>query len=267
MLRQALKQASAFSMSYRRKIIADSVSVKRGYIRRDMSFFSKLKEFTEEVQAELKKSDGAKKTTEITKDAKEEFEKRAQEQKRAFEEAIRNASTEASENEFVKEAKARFFNPLRGVKIKALENESKAKLLETFYEVFGMNKKKSLEETLTSSLAGKSTPKAKSDGEEEAAYTGTTAVVLVKGEQTAWERISARLKETPIIQSLLDAARVAAETKAGQAIGTGAKVAKNKIGDATEDVREYWETSQNPYVVCFINMKWLVIVFCSREVT
>ncbi|RHY31317.1 hypothetical protein DYB32_003598 [Aphanomyces invadans] len=215
---------------------------------RHMSFFSRLKE---EIQAELN-NDAAKETTEKSKYAKEQFEKRAQQTKDQFEETLRQAKEEVNKSEYFQEAKWKFFDPLHNVKSKVVGSAPqgvKESLVETFYEVFGMNKKKSVEETLTSSLADKRTVKdTPADDEPVAEYTGTTAMVVVKGEQTAWERVASRLRETPIIQGLLDAANQAAKTEAGKVLGSTAKKARDKVGDATEDVREYWETSQNPWV-------------------
>ncbi|OQR99043.1 Mitochondrial Protein Translocase (MPT) Family [Achlya hypogyna] len=243
MLRQALKTAAA----------------RRPPQARSMSFFSKFTEQVKEELAKLEKNEAVqeavKETAEKSKEAREEFEKRAKEQREAFEAAMREvreqAASEASKSEYVKEAKSKFFDPLNQATSKVLGDTSSTKetLVETFYEVFGMSKKKTVEETLTSSLSEKKVAKPVTDEEDESApYTGSTAMVLVKGEQTAWDRIGARLKETPIIQGLLEAARLAAKTQAGQTVGSGAKAAKDKIGDATEDVREYWETSQNPWV-------------------
>lgn len=72
--------------------------------------------------------------------------------------------------------------------------------------------------------------------------------MAVKATASAWEKIAAQLRDTPIIQGIMDAAKEAARTKTGQRVGQGAKYAKNRIGDAGEDVREFWETSQNPWV-------------------
>ncbi|OQR81857.1 Mitochondrial Protein Translocase (MPT) Family [Thraustotheca clavata] len=249
MLRSALQSAAR-----RHCVQNSSLSV------RQMSFFSKFTNQVKEELAKLEKNEAiqevVKETAEKSKEAREEFEKRAKEQREAFEAAMREvreqAEAEANKSEYVKGAKSKFFDPLNQAKSKVLGDTSGAKetLVETFYEVFGMGKKKSVEETLTSSLSEKKATKPVENTEDEEAepYSGTTAVVVVKGEQSAWDRIGARLKETPIIQGLLEAARLAAETKAGQTLGSSAKVAKDKLGDTAEDAREYWETSQNPWV-------------------
>ncbi|EQC36780.1 hypothetical protein SDRG_05614 [Saprolegnia diclina VS20] len=243
-----------------RHALLKTAAARRHAPARSMSLFSKFTEQVKEELAKLEKNEAVqevvKETADKSKEARDEFEKRAKEKREAFEAAMREvreqAAAEAGKSEYVKEAKSKFFDPLNSATSKVLGDTSGAKetLVETFFEVFGAGKKKSVEETLTSSLSEKKVTKPVTDDDEEEAapYSGPTAMVLVKGEQTAWDRIGARLKETPIIQGLLEAARLAAKTKAGQTVGSGAKVAKDKIGDATEDVREYWETSQNPWV-------------------
>lgn len=84
------------------------------------------------------------------------------------------------------------------------------------------------------------------DGEEADEYTGPSALVAVKEDESAWQKISARFRETPIITGIMEAAKKAARTEAGKKVGEKAKLAKDKIGDAREEVLEIWETSQNP---------------------
>lgn len=118
-------------------------------------------------------------------------------------------------------------------------------------ELFGAKEKRSVDEALSSVKTpthSKPTPSA-SDEEAAAEYTGSSALVAVKEDESAWQRVSARFREAPIIQGILDAAKLAARTEAGKKVGEKAKQAKDKLGDAREDVLEFWETSQNPYVV------------------
>lgn len=139
-------------------------------------------------------------------------------------------------------------------------NEKKDKLIKPKWkdewrdaakELFGGPEVSSVDEAL-SSVRTPSMPKPKTpvDGEEEeeSAYTGSSALVAVKEDETAWQKVSARFREAPIIQGILDAAKQAARTEAGKKVSETASKAKNKIGDAKEDVLEFWETSQNPYV-------------------
>nr|CCA26040.1 Mitochondrial Protein Translocase (MPT) Family puta [Albugo laibachii Nc14] len=119
---------------------------------------------------------------------------------------------------------------------------------EAVKEVFGAKEKRSIDEALSSTKRQpySSPAKTKKDGEEE--YTGTSALVVVKEQDTAWQKISARFREAPIIQSILDAAKKAARTEAGRNVGTKAKKAREKLDDAREEVLEFWETSQNPWI-------------------
>ena len=59
---------------------------------------------------------------------------------------------------------------------------------------------------------------------------------------------SARFREAPIIQGILNAAKQAAKTDAGKKVHQTTKQVKDKISDAQEEVLEVWETSQNPWV-------------------
>jgi import inner membrane translocase subunit TIM44 len=118
---------------------------------------------------------------------------------------------------------------------------------EAVKELFGDNKKRTVDEALSSVKTTKAEPAPK-EGEEKQAYDGPTALVAVKEDESAWQKISARFRETPIIQGMLDAAKQAARTNAGKKVREGAKMAKDKVSDTREDLLEFWETSQNPWV-------------------
>jgi hypothetical protein len=81
---------------------------------------------------------------------------------------------------------------------------------------------------------------------------GPSALVFVKDDsQSTWQRMKQRLERTPLIQDMLNNSRRAREnfekTKAGERLTeTG-----DRVADFTEDIREKWETSQNPWVVEF----------------
>ena len=84
-------------------------------------------------------------------------------------------------------------------------------------ELFGTKEKQSVDEALSSVRTPKMTqPVKKSDEEGEPEYTGTSALVAVKEDESAWQKISARFREAPIIQGILDAAKQAAKTEAGK---------------------------------------------------
>ena len=121
---------------------------------------------------------------------------------------------------------------------------------EAAQELFGKKEKQTVDEALAS-VRTPSMQKAKAaeqDGDGPAAYTGTSALVAVKGTDSAWQRVSARFREAPIIKGILDAAKQAAKTDAGKKVQQTTKKVKDKISDAQEEVLEVWETSQNPWV-------------------
>ncbi|KAL4100014.1 hypothetical protein PRIC1_007811 [Phytophthora ramorum] len=121
---------------------------------------------------------------------------------------------------------------------------------EAAQELFGKKEKQTVDEALASvRTPSMQTPKKSEGDEKEAAeYTGTSALVAVKEEESAWQRVSARFREAPIIQGILDAAKQAAKTEAGKKVQKTTKQVKDKFSDAQEEVLEVWETSQNPWV-------------------
>ncbi|EEY68783.1 Mitochondrial Protein Translocase (MPT) Family [Phytophthora infestans T30-4] len=115
-------------------------------------------------------------------------------------------------------------------------------------ELFGKREKQTVDEALASVRTPSVQKPKKSEDEEPTEYTGTSALVAVKEEESAWQRVSARFREAPIIQGILDAAKQAAKTEAGKKVQQTTKQVKDKISDAQEEVLEVWETSQNPWV-------------------
>ncbi|KAG1693382.1 hypothetical protein DVH05_023468 [Phytophthora capsici] len=121
---------------------------------------------------------------------------------------------------------------------------------EAAQELFGKREKQTVDEALASVRTPSMQKPTKSEDDEEGPteYTGTSALVAVKEEESAWQRVSARFREAPIIQGILDAAKQAAKTEAGKKVQQTTKQVKDKISDAQEEVLEVWETSQNPWV-------------------
>ncbi|KAG6948796.1 hypothetical protein JG688_00014947 [Phytophthora aleatoria] len=121
---------------------------------------------------------------------------------------------------------------------------------EAAQELFGKREKQTVDEALASVRTPSMQKPKKSEGEDEepTEYTGTSALVAVKEEESAWQRVSARFRDAPIIQGILDAAKQAAKTEAGKKVQQTTKQVKDKISDAQEEVLEVWETSQNPWV-------------------
>lgn len=87
-----------------------------------------------------------------------------------------------------------------------------------------------------------------SENEEDKEIIGDGALRVVAQEKGSWERMAEHLKEAPIIADILkgskklsSAARKSSAGKAARKVGDGASELK-------EDLLEYWETSQNPWV-------------------
>jgi mitochondrial import inner membrane translocase subunit TIM44 len=84
-------------------------------------------------------------------------------------------------------------------------------------------------------------PEATSDGDQE--YTGTVEIMVIDEAEnlSAWQRMQRRLAEAPIIQGIMTRAEEIYET-------SGAKQVKQRVDDLSDDAKEAWETSQNPWV-------------------
>jgi len=89
---------------------------------------------------------------------------------------------------------------------------------------------------------------------------GKGALVVVKGQQTTWEKLSERLREAPLIQNILKTGKVIGRSPVGKAAG---KV-RDTIHDRVEDVHEFWETSQNP-LVYKLSAAWDLITSETEE--
>lgn len=74
-------------------------------------------------------------------------------------------------------------------------------------------------------------------------YTGSVDIMVIDEQEklTAWERMQRRLAEAPIISDILMKSDELYEK-------SGAKQVKQKVDHLSEDAREAWETSQNPWV-------------------
>lgn len=74
--------------------------------------------------------------------------------------------------------------------------------------------------------------------------TTGSAVMVADSAPGRWERLTATLVNTPLIQTILEGARALKESEVGKA----AQQVKTKIDDSKEALREKWETSQHPLV-------------------
>jgi len=114
---------------------------------------------------------------------------------------------------------------------------------ETWKELLDSGKGKDINKKL--SEIHKTTPGGAADIDNEAAdkYEGTTAIMVIDESEnlTAFERIQKRLSEAPIIQDILGKSQEIYEK-------SGGPKAREKISNISEDAREAWETSQNPWV-------------------
>lgn len=72
--------------------------------------------------------------------------------------------------------------------------------------------------------------------------TTGSAVMVADSAPGRWERLTATLVNTPLIQTILEGARALKESEVGKA----AQQVKTKIDDSKEALREKWETSQHP---------------------
>mmetsp|Transcript_49052 Transcript_49052/g.138848 ORF Transcript_49052/g.138848 Transcript_49052/m.138848 type:complete len:199 (+) Transcript_49052:1007-1603(+) len=112
-------------------------------------------------------------------------------------------------------------------------------------ELFGKNETKLLKKRVHD--GNPNAAKARNEegeAEEEEPLDLYGEVMVVDQPIGAWERITSRMAASPIFEKMKKAAEAARETKVGQA----AEDAKDTVNDRLEDVREAWETSQNPWV-------------------
>lgn len=83
---------------------------------------------------------------------------------------------------------------------------------------------------------------------EENAYEGPGALMHVEVEKTGWEKFAERLSKTPIIEDILSGSKKARRVVGRSKVGKAAGEAKTAVDDMKDELRERWETSQNPWV-------------------
>jgi len=86
------------------------------------------------------------------------------------------------------------------------------------------------------------------DDEEENVYEGPDALTTVAQEKTGWQKFSERLANTPIIEDILSGTKKARRVVSRSKVGKAAGEAKTAVDDIKDELRERWETSQNPWV-------------------
>eukprot|EP01038_Epipyxis_sp_PR26KG_P004207 gene4207-5981_t len=91
----------------------------------------------------------------------------------------------------------------------------------------------------------------KTDGdadEEEAKDKGPSAIVLVKEPKSAWESMKERLQDSVLFKEIFKRTKKISSAASETDIGKKAQDIGRGVKDKIEDVREFWETSQNPLV-------------------
>ncbi|GMI26538.1 hypothetical protein TrCOL_g1053 [Triparma columacea] len=109
---------------------------------------------------------------------------------------------------------------------------------ETWHELINPDRSSNFKKRIAEPMS-----KGESDArkDEHGEYAGPSELMMVKGEKDAWERMRARMASAPIIEDVLKAAGKVYSSE-------GVKKTREKLGDISEDAREAWETSQNPWV-------------------
>lgn len=77
---------------------------------------------------------------------------------------------------------------------------------------------------------------------------GPSSIVVVKEPKSAWDSMKDRLQDSPFIQEIIRNSRKFSRTAAETPIGKKASEVGQSVKDKIEDMKEFWETSQNPLV-------------------
>jgi import inner membrane translocase subunit TIM44 len=83
---------------------------------------------------------------------------------------------------------------------------------------------------------------------KEREEAGPSAIVLVKDPKSAWESMKERLQDSPFIREILKNSKKVKQQAAATDIGKQATNVAGAVGDKIEDLRTFWDTSQNPLV-------------------
>lgn len=81
-----------------------------------------------------------------------------------------------------------------------------------------------------------------------ATAVGPSSIVVVKEPKSAWDSMKDRLQDSPFIQEIIRNSRKFTRTAAETPIGKKASEVGQSVKDKIEDMKEFWETSQNPLV-------------------
>jgi hypothetical protein len=142
---------------------------------------------------------------------------------------------------------------------------------EAYKEMVGADKQSLLSRDLNTDTYA--TPKQKqptdeAETEEDPQYTGSSAIVVVKEGKNAWEQMKERLQEAPFIKEVLRRSRVASKAAAETDLGKKVADAHKNVQDKVSDLREFWETSQNPlvYTISGTLVTCFDIALCSEYI-
>jgi len=133
---------------------------------------------------------------------------------------------------------------------------------EAYSEMMGENKESTLTRKVHQAETFRRKPTAEEEEEEEdlteaekaakeakaREEAGPSAIVLVKDPKSAWESMRERLADSPLIREMMKNSRKIGAQAASTDLGKTAINAGKAVQDKVADVREVWETSQNPLV-------------------
>jgi len=130
---------------------------------------------------------------------------------------------------------------LRDVDMRSIGEFIAREAREAYRELAGGEKRQVLRQQLATNADA---AKAEEDEHDNDAGNATHRALMVVEQEEPWEKLRQRLRNAPIIQSILKGAKRLRKTKLGE---TAAK-ASESVQEKIEDAREFWETSQNPLV-------------------
>lgn len=93
---------------------------------------------------------------------------------------------------------------------------------------------------------------------------GPSAIVLVKEQKSPWEQMRDRLQDSPLIREMLKRGKRVSQVAGATDLGKKVQNAGQSVRDRMEDVREMWETTQNP-IVYTISGAWETVAGETEE--
>lgn len=140
------------------------------------------------------------------------------------------------------------FQAIKSIDLKTVKSSVVENVSEGYNELLG-KKKSSLERKVYQAESYRPTKEdTEEDTEQAPAYDGPSSIVEVKGAKSSWESMKDRLSESPIIQQMLKSSKKASQVIGETHVGKKAQAVNQSVKDRVEDIREVWETSQNPII-------------------